>query len=289
MFKFGIEQKVFDIAGIKIGGQPGQHRTVMIGSIFYHKDRIIKNEKTGEFDKEKAEELLRMEEEISEKTGNPRIVDVCCSEPQTFDKFIDFVAKTINGPFAIDGATSEVRTFGAKYVAEVGLSERVVYNSIMPETTEAEISAIRDAKIKSAIFLALNFRNPTIGGRMDVIDGLIGKANMAGIKNILIDATVMDVLDPGPVAKTVYFIKEKYGLPTGCSAYNAVHMWRKRQRLSPETHPAVNVVANLLPITMGANFTLYGPIDGASELYVPCAFLDACIAYTMRQERMLDS
>jgi len=34
---------------------------------------------------------------------------------QAFDKLINFIAKTINGPFALDGATAEVRIAGAKY------------------------------------------------------------------------------------------------------------------------------------------------------------------------------
>jgi tetrahydromethanopterin S-methyltransferase subunit H len=62
-------------------------------NIFYHKHRILRDEKTGDFDRDKAEELLVKEAEISEKTGNPRIVDVCCGWPQAFGKLIDFVAK----------------------------------------------------------------------------------------------------------------------------------------------------------------------------------------------------
>lgn len=113
MFKFDKEQKIFEINGVKIGSQPGELPTVMIGSIFYHKHKIVKNEKTGEFDKAKAEELLKREEELLDKTGNPRIVDVCASYPEAFKNFIDFIANTVDGPFIIDGATEDVRIAGA--------------------------------------------------------------------------------------------------------------------------------------------------------------------------------
>jgi tetrahydromethanopterin S-methyltransferase subunit H len=284
LFKLEKEQKIFEIANIKVGGQPGQLPTVMIGSIFYHKDKIVKDEKTGEFDKKKAEELLNIEEEISAKTGNPRIIDVCASWPQSFEKYIDFVADMTNGPFTVDGTTTDVRIAGAKYVKETGLSKRVVYNSITPEIKDEEISAIKDAAIKSAILLTLNSTNPTITGRLAVIDRLLEKAKASGIENILIDATVMDVPDPGPASKAIYLIKNKYGFPAGCGAHNAIDIWHKRKKLDSERRLTCSVAANLLPIIMGANFMLYGPIENASRIYTPVAVADAYVAYSMMQE-----
>lgn len=281
---FKTEQKIFDIAGSKIGGQPGQLATVMVGSIFYHKDKTVIDPKTGVFDKKRAEEILRMEEEISAKTGNPRIVDVCASWPEAFPRQIEFVADTITGPFTIDGTTAEVKVAGARYVQEIGLSDRVVYNSLTPETKDEEIEAIKDAKIRSAVLLALNTLNPTIRGRLAVIEKLLEKAKSAGVEKILLDTTVLDLPDPGPAGKTVYLVKEKYGLPCGCGAHNAVDMWRKRKKLDPDVYLTASVVANVLPVIMGANFMLYGPIESAPRLYVPIAVADAYIAYTMMQE-----
>lgn len=284
MFRFEKEQKISEIANVKVGGQPGQLPTVMIGSIFYHNDKIVKDEKTGEFDKKKAEEILKKEEEISERTGNPRIVDVCASWPQSFGKHIDFIANMIDGPFTIDGTTADVRIAGAKYVKEAGLSKRVVYNSITPETKEEEIQLIRDAGIKSAILLTLNSANPTITGRLAVMEKLLEKARAAGIENILVDTTIMDVPDPGPASKAIYLIKNQYGFPAGCGAHNAIDIWHKRKKLDLETHLTSCVAANLLPIIMGANFMLYGPIEKASKIYVPVAVADAYVAYSMMQE-----
>jgi len=76
MFKFKAEQKIFEVYGVKVGGEPGQLPTVMIGSIFYHGDKLVKDEKKGIFDKDRAEELLKKEEELAHQTGNPRMVDI---------------------------------------------------------------------------------------------------------------------------------------------------------------------------------------------------------------------
>jgi len=284
MFKFEKEQKIFDIAGVKVGGQPGQLPTLMIGSIFYHKHKIVKDEKKGEFDKKKAEELLNREGEISEKTGNKRIIDICSSWPQAFEKYIDFVAGVTDAPFSIDGVTAEVRIAGAKYVEEVGLSERAVYNSISPHIKEEEISAIKEAKIKSAILLTLNTKNPTVSGRLQVLDELLTIAQKAGIENFLVDTTVLDLPDPGPVSKAVYLVKEKYGLPAGAGTHNAVDIWRKRRKLDQTQYLVASSVANVFPITLGANFILYGPIENSANAYFYCALADAYIAYCAMQE-----
>jgi tetrahydromethanopterin S-methyltransferase subunit H len=288
MFKFEKEQKVFDISGVKIGGQPGQRPTVMIGSIFYFKHKIMKNEKTGEFDEAAAEDLLRREQEISSKTGNPRIVDVCASTPQSFEKPIDFVAKTIDGPFMLDGITDEVRIAGLKYIEEVGLSSRVVYNSITTMATQAEIEAIKEARVKSSLLLTLNTKNPTVLGRMQTLPELLPLAQKAGLENILVDTANIDIPDPGPVSKTVYLVKEKYGLPAGAGTHNAVNMWKKRRKLEAEQLLMASTVANILPVIMGADFTLYGPIESAQEAYFYCGLADAFVAHSMRQEYKIE-
>jgi len=284
MFKFEKEQKIFDIAGVKVGGQPGQLPTVMIGSIFYHGHKIVRDEKTGDFDREKAEKLLKEEEEASDRTGNPRIVDVCCSWPQAFEKFIDFVAETIDGPFALDGTTAEVRIAGAKYVGETGLSERVVYNSITPHTKDDEILAIKEAKIKSAILLTLNTRDLTVNGRLQVLDDLLNIARKAGVENVLVDTTVLDTPDPGLVSRAIFLVKERYGLPAGAGTHNAVDRWKEKRELNPAQYLLASCVANVFPITMGANFTLYGPIKNCLNAYFYCALTDAYVAYCMWQE-----
>ena len=49
MFRFETEQKVFDIAGVKIGGQSGENPPLLIASMFHNKDRILTDRK-GNFE-----------------------------------------------------------------------------------------------------------------------------------------------------------------------------------------------------------------------------------------------
>ena len=48
MFRFDKEQVVFDFAGVKMGGQPGEYPTVLAGTIFYGGHNIISDELTGD-------------------------------------------------------------------------------------------------------------------------------------------------------------------------------------------------------------------------------------------------
>jgi len=68
LWAFKAEQKRFKIGKVNIGGLPGANPTVLIGSIFYH-----------DFNKEAAEECINIQEEFSDKTGNPHMLPVAYS------------------------------------------------------------------------------------------------------------------------------------------------------------------------------------------------------------------
>jgi tetrahydromethanopterin S-methyltransferase subunit H len=76
LFRFEKEQKIFEVGGVKIGGQPGELPTVLIGSLFHEGHRIVKDPKLGIFDKRRAERLTNIQEEMSEKKGVPCMLDV---------------------------------------------------------------------------------------------------------------------------------------------------------------------------------------------------------------------
>ena len=284
LFKFEREQKVFDLGGVKVGGQPGQYPTAMIGSIFYHGDKTVFDEKKGTFNRKKAETLIKQAEEVSEKTGNPNIIDVVGAWPEALVKYIDFVADATDSPFLVDGATSDVRVAGVKHVREVGLTGRAIYNTIMPEYKREEIDALKKSGIKSAILLTFNSKMPTIGGRLEVLEELLKAAKEAGIEKPIVDTTILDVPDPGPAGKTIYLVKKRYGLPAGCGAHNAIDRWHERKKLDKMRYLMSSAVAFTSTIVMGGDFLLYGPLSRAPQMFPSVALADAYVAYSMKQE-----
>ena len=289
MFKFEREQLIFNIGNLKIGGQPGQLPTLLIGSIFYSGQKILRDQRSGLFDRKKAEELLNEEEAISLRLGNPRVLDVCGSTVEAMVCHIDFVSEKTESPFLLDCPTSKIGVGALKHVGEVGLSNRAIYNSINYETNQEELLALKDAEVKSAILLAFNHKYPTVRGRIAVLKGDYEKAGLlkiseeSGIEKPLVDASVIDIPDIGSASKAIQMIKEEFGIPAGCGPYNSIEMWRKRGKLKPNMHLMSKIVSHTMPITLGANFLLYGPIEKAAEVYPACSLADAYVSYCMRQ------
>jgi tetrahydromethanopterin S-methyltransferase subunit H len=113
---------------------------------------------------------------------------------------------------------------------------------------------------------------------------LLDLARKAGITKPIVDTTVLDRPDVGPISKAIFLVKEKYGIPAGAGAHNAVARWAEMSELSAKKILLANVVANSFPIAMGADFLLYGPIENAREIYFASSLADSYVAYNARQE-----
>ena len=286
MFKFKAEQKVFEIGNVKIGGQPGEYPTVLIGSIFYSKHKIVKDPVKGEFDRKAAEDLLNKEAEISEKTGIPRIIDVLGETSEALCKYVEFVADHTDAPFLIDSTSPAVRIETLRHVEEIGLIDRAIYNSIDENIKEDELDALRSSKIKSAVILLFSTKYLMPKDRIRMLQNgeknLIKLAEEAGIEKILIDPCVLDVPSISWTADIIYRIKDELGYPAGCAPSNALYMWLRKKKIPTPLFEACGANVIALPIMMGADFIMYGPIKNASWVYPACATIDAMIAYHAR-------
>lgn len=286
MINFNTPQKVFEINGIKFGGQLGENPIVLIGSIFYRNHKILEDPKRGVFDKEKAENLINAQDEISEKTGLPSAIDIGAENPEVLCKYIDFVTNLTNAIILPDGPTAEVRVPALKHIEEVGLSDRVIYNTIDPHTEQNELIAIDNAGIKAAILLAFHSKYIFPDKKIKLLngdentEGLLVKAEKAGIEKPLIDTATLDIPSIGICIRTIKLIKEEFGLPVGAGSHNALHTWNRMKEFDPVVKNISNVIVNTLPQAAGANFILYGPIERAKEVFPAIALNDAILNYT---------
>jgi len=289
MLKFGREQIVYDIAGVKLGGQPGEYPTVLIGSIFYDKHKIVSDPIKGEFDREAAEKLINKQEELYDKTGNPFILDVVGSSSEALKRYIDFTAEVTEAPFLVDSFSPEVRLSAIKHAFEIGLGKRAIYNSIDNHVSDEEINTLKELGVESSVLMSYNPRNVWAKGRLEILKGwegqigLLEAADKAGVKNRLVDTAVLDVPSIGIAASAIKLVKEELGLPAGCGPSNAIATWsRVKKEFSSHAFPASYAGSALLNILMGADFVLYGPIRYADTVYPVCAMVDAIISYNGR-------
>jgi len=296
VFAFEKEQIVHTIGGVRIGGVPGETPTVLAGTIFYGGHNIVQDAQKGLFDKKAAGELIAVQDEMSDMTGNPALVQVFSESEQAINRYLDFVAETTDAPFLIDSTQPDVRVAGLRHSQEVGLLDRAIYNSISISVTEHELAALREIGPDSAVILAFNPHDFSIAGRRAVLEdgipgfdkGLLKMSAEVGITKPLIDtATTAMGAGAGPSASFTFVAKTLYGQPTGSGVHNAPSSWswlRKYKKTNPEAYHACDVASALIVQMMGANFVLYGPISNASTVFPVVAMADIFAAESASTE-----
>ena len=285
MFKFKTEQKIFEIGKVKVGGQPGELPTVLIASIFYVGQKIVLNESTGEFNVKGAEEFINKLEHLSDLTSNPYMLDVVGTTGEAFRKYIDFIAEKTEAPFLIDAISPKVRLSAAEYVKEIGLQDRAVYSSIQKGTPKPELGKIKETGIKAAIILAENPRDNSTQGKLSALDEALSKAKEAGIEKFLID-TAIPAFSPemGSAVRAIYYVKEKYGYPTGLGTGNTVTTcgWVK-VNFPKEVRRATDAATNAIMQTLGADWLMFGPVERADFVFPAAAIVDTYVLTAMAE------
>jgi tetrahydromethanopterin S-methyltransferase subunit H len=279
MLNFASSQKVYNIAGVEIGGQPGERPTVLISSIFFAGHRIVHDPIKGLFNRKKAAKLLQKEADLSIKYGNPRIVDVIGDTKEALVNYIEFVAEQTSSPILIDSPSQKVRIETVRHFANSELMPRLIYNTIAEDHTDEEIKCLSDCGVKSAIILAFSTKAMKPKAKLKLLqEDLFIAAESAGIENILIDTGVLDVPSVSWASATIREIKENLGYPAGCAPANAIYSWEKiRSTDTPISQAAAPILA--MTQSQGADFILYGPIKSASWVYPTVATMDALVAY----------
>jgi tetrahydromethanopterin S-methyltransferase subunit H len=154
MFKIATQQKIFNLSGIKIGGQPGENPPVLIASMFHNKDRILQDRK-GNFDRQRAKELIKKQEELSASTGIPSMVAMVANNAEEAQIYIDFYLETTGMPFGIDMWVAEKRAKATEYVAKLGVQDKFLYNSITPwdKDIKGQVNKLKDLGIKHVVHI----------------------------------------------------------------------------------------------------------------------------------------
>ncbi|RLI45129.1 tetrahydromethanopterin S-methyltransferase subunit H [Candidatus Bathyarchaeota archaeon] len=286
MFKFEKEQLVFDIASVKIGGQPGENPTVVIGSIFYRGDKTVQDEKDGKINREAAEELITKFEEVSDKVGMPCILDVVCSNSENAKKYLEFAADATKMPIQIDYVSDDAALSGMEAARKLGILDRTILNSFNPETKDEVYQKAKEVGIQAAI--ALTYSSKAVISykeRIRLLDTLIPKIKAAGINKILIDTVVMDIVTLGLACKAIYEAKKRFGYPCGCGAHNAIASWKSLLNKKNEVLTAAcSAIANGLPIAIGGDFILFGPVSDAEFIVPAIAIINAAYGQILMEE-----
>ena len=283
MFRFKKKQKIVKIGDVMVGGQPGELPTVLVGSIFHEGHKIVRDRRLGIFDRKRALRLIRVQDEMSEKTGIPCMVDVVAEKSDVLIRYIDFVAEATEAPFLINGPSASVRIAAARHAVEVGLQDRAVYNSINYTLNEEEIKAIKEIGVKAAIVQAFNPRNPLPDGMISILEKLLDGVSRANVEKPLILTPVLDVPSIGFASEGIFMIKETFGLPAGTAPVGVIGRWKRILEYGLEVKRICRGGAIAVAQSMGADFIIYGSIAKAKTVFPVTAMVDAIIAYKARR------
>jgi len=292
MFRFKKEQFVYEIGDVKVGGNAGERPTVMIGSIFYKGDKNIIDEKTGKFDRKGAEALIAKVEELSNRTGLATMLDVVCTNAVAAEKHLEFAADATQMPLLIDAVSEEAALRGMEYAEELGIIRRTIFNSITPETRESVYEKIGEVGLEGAVLLTFSTKAIISSTeRIRLLEAMLPKVEGAGIRKILVDTVVMDIATLGLACKAIYEVKDRFGYPAGCGAHNAVASWKALKEKKDKMLTLVcSSIVNGMPVAVGADFVLYGPVNDAEYMFPAVALVNAAYGQVLIEEgRRLDA
>ena len=278
MFSFTKQQQVLDFGSIKIGGQPGQHPTVLFGGLFFK----------GAPDFQRAKDQLNTMVSISERTGVPGVADFFFRKHDYIEDIIKFIIDQIPDPmpFSVDIQDASIKIEVLQHLHDQGLLSRTIYNSLHIGVTDEEREMLSSNTPSAAITVAFNPKDRSPDGKLEVLEtsahlldqGLLSIAQSLGIKNLLIDtAALAPGENSGSAIAALPVIKEEYGLPSGCAIHNVVEKSIWLQNL-PDALPVVDVASNSDIPLFGGDFVLFGPLKHASFVFPTIAWQDILIS-----------
>ncbi len=280
MQKFNHPQNIYEIGRVKVGGQPGELPTFLIGSIFWLGQKMVSDANKGIFDAKVAEQIINTCQTQSDITGVPFALDIVGTTDLAFEKYFDFVSKHSDVPLMLDAMSPKTRMAAANMAKKMGLIDRCFYNSVYKGVTDAELANLKESGIKMSIVLADDPHDTTLNGKMKVIEEALALAAKGGITKPLID-TAIPAFEPdmGTSVRTIPIMKEKYGHPVGLGSGNVVTtMGWVKANIAKEFRKGTVTATNTIMQVMGANWLMIGPAEQAEWVFPAVAVTDAYIA-----------
>ncbi|MBU4032901.1 MAG: tetrahydromethanopterin S-methyltransferase subunit H, partial [Candidatus Thermoplasmatota archaeon] len=177
-----------------------------------------------------------------------------------------------------------------RHASQVGISHRIILNSFNLGAEQEELEALKEHPPGCAILLGYNPKDFSVDGRIDMLEsgagimekGLMELAKEFGIENIILDtgATPFEH-SAAETLRAIPVMKNKWGLPVGCAIHNTVESWlwmKQYRREHKSEYLTCDAGSNALPVMLGADFCIYGPIRNSGMVFPFVAMVDKFMA-----------
>lgn len=283
MYSFSKNQKVCKIGDILIGGQPGENPPLLISSMFHNGDKILESRKERKFDKAKATEYVKKQEELSEQTGIPALVAMVATSVEEMKTYIDFFTSISDKPFGIDMWVQEPRLKAMEYIAEQGLADRVLYNSITPwdKDIPGQVQSLKAMGCKHIVVQVFDEGDQTPAGRLTSFKKMMDMIGHDNFESVLVDTSVMNLPAISFSGMACKLIKEDSGWPAGVASSNGTYMWKEARAMwGSEGFAAMNAAGQAAAVLMWSDFCFSGPIVNIPKM-IPAILATTLMLSTM--------
>ena len=288
MLTYKREQKVCNIGGLEVGGQPGDRAPLLIGNMFQKGDILVESRKERKFNRREAEARIHGMERLSRETGIPGMVAMVANTPDEMKAYVDFFISVTDLPFAIDIWAQKTRLAAARYITELGLQDRLLYNSVTPwdEDIEGQVAELKELGVKHVVVQAFDMEDKGPGGRVKSLRKMLPVLDKGNFESILVDTAVMNLPFTAFSLVANRLIKQEFGLPVGCAPSNGTYMWRKSAGVEGRSKfPAVDAAIEAVT-ALGSDFIFFGPMTGTSRVFAAVAAATSVLATLAYTESM---
>lgn len=250
------------IGSATIGGPLGSRSPLLVGSLFYDKHSVVKDAFAGEFDEDRARELLRDADEAAERHGVQVAIDVIAASPEAMQIFLPFVAENSSLPMMINSSEGEVHIAGLEIADAQGFLDRCIFASLNMDTEDEELEALKAHPPAAVMIMANDGADPTPEGCCQFIeDFYLPMLEDIGVETPIVDLGAMDPPSVGLCMRGITAVREQFGFPAGCAFSNCISQWTGLRELGRE-YTNYSLGAALIACRgAGGDFLHYGLIE----------------------------
>ena len=256
---------VLKIGDTTIGGPMGATTGLAVGSIFYDKHSLVADPFAGEFDENRAAELVDRVNKLSKRYGVQMAFDIIAASPEAMERFLEFVSARTNLPLFINATEAEARMAGLEAAAKLGILNRVIYASLNEDTEDEELELLSRQRPAAVMILASDVSNPTPEGSCEMIENYYHPMlKEIGVEAPIVDLGTMDPPSIGLNIRQIQAVRERFGYPAGCAFSNCFPQWTSVSQLGREWVNLSLATALVACRAAGGDYLHYGIIEKAA-------------------------
>ena len=256
---------VLKIGNTSVGGPMGASTGLAVGSIFYDNHTVVTDPMAGEFNKNRAAELVERVNKLSIRYGIQMAFDIIAASPEAMERFLEFVSGRTRLPLLINATDAEVRMAGLEAAGKLGILDRAVYASLNEDTEDEELELLKRQRPAAVMILASDISDPTPEGSCEMIENYFQPIlKEIGVTAPIVDVGTMDAPSVGLNIRQIQAVRERFGYPAGCAFSNCFSQWTSVTQLGREW-TNLSLAASLVACrAAGAVYLHYGIIEKAA-------------------------